>query len=151
MTITVQPTTDCVLIEGVMAALVDRVTWDQAKNLPPASLLVSNPNVIVLHYTIDGVSGGITVNHGTDTHTLFLPILRGSKALSAARAGVTWLWANTDLECLTTMVFSNRPEVLLFTRLMGFEVVDTINLGETDHGVPITRTNFILRRHKLCL
>jgi hypothetical protein len=146
MTITVQPTTDCALIEGVMAALLAEVTWDQAKDLPAAGLLVADPDVFVLHYTMDGVSGGITVNKGSDTHTLFLPHMRGSKALAAARAGIAWVWSNTRLDSLTTMVLSNRKEVLLFTRLLGFELTTTTDHGDTQYGVPVQRHHFILRR-----
>lgn len=146
MLITVQPTTDTALIDSVMAALRTDVTSDQHDKVPAASALLATPNVTVLAFTIDGANGGIVVLAGDEVHTLFLPVLRGSKAIQAAEQGLAWIWANTGLESISSYVLGHRREVLMFTRMVGFTATSTVDLGDTVNGVPVTRTYFTIRR-----
>jgi hypothetical protein len=148
--ITIDRTRDAALIDRITAELKPYVTWDQAQKLPDGKTLVETPGCYIVAVSVDGVVRGLGVLNGNEVHTLFLENLRGKLALDAARMGLKWFFAHTELDEIVSFAFSHRPEVIMFAKLVGMTETNIEDPGFTYDGAPIKRHNFSIMRDKLC-
>ena len=140
------PTRDVQLIDSVISALLPHLVTDQFPTFLSAAELIARPDTKALSVYANGALGGVVLLVGNEVHTLFLPSLRGAKATRAAREVLNHIWTRTKLTYLTSYAYSNRPEVLLFARLMGFHVTGDVDDGSTINGQRVVRTNLRLEK-----
>lgn len=139
--------TDLAFIKAVYFTLKPTICTDQFPGIPELEELSKSDNVMFVQVGEEGKAPeGLAAFYGQEVHTLFLPSLRGARALKAARAVLAWVWENTKFPAITSFVYSNRPDVAVFARLMGFEFTGSYSDGTTINGVPVTTNTLALLR-----
>ena len=138
---------DPTFVDDVIAQLLPQLITDQYPTVEPAGVLMQRPDVTFIQVGEKGKTPeGLGGLYGDVIHTLFLPSLRGGRAVRAAQTAIDWVWDNTNLPAIRSFVFSHRPEVALFARLLGFEFYGAAESGATVGGVPVDKYNLALKR-----
>jgi len=144
--IEVQRCYDADFIDDVMLKLLPYISTDQYPAHVSARSVMTHPEFVFISVRFENVLSGLVMLVRNEVHTMFLPPLRGKNAVLAGREVLKWIWANTPFTKITSYAYSNRPEVKLFARIMGFHPTTVEDDGSTIGGVPVTRTNFSLER-----
>lgn len=99
--------------------------------------LLDQPNVFFLQVRLDGERCGGFLFQDNEVHTMLLPPLRGSLAVSAGKKACDWLRANRDWASLTSYCYSCHPQTLWFAKRVGFVLSHTTDEGVAVNGVPV--------------
>ena len=140
--LSIQRSRDAAYLHGLLDRLRPLVTSDQhtGKEFGVADFAAAldSDHLLFLEAGIDGerCGGFAVISEGTRqvVHTMLLPPARGSLAVKIGRAGLRWVWKNTDHAELYSYCFEDRPEVMLFARLCGFAHYETTDDGSTVNG-----------------
>lgn len=143
---TVERTEDARLIRRVMVALGDEILFDEYPEIPDVEPALANPGFLACKVQEGDEVLGIVLCVDFELHTLFLPGLRGARALRAARETLAWLWENTQTPVLRSYFYSHQRQAGLFGRLLGFRAVPSSLPVLHVHGKPVYRTDLILNR-----
>jgi hypothetical protein len=150
--ISVRPTEDIEFITSVFRQLFDQIRTDQVTDFELVAVSIEavpqlrDIKPIFIEVEVNGTRCGVVMYLQGELHTMFLPSLRGAQAVRAARKVLSWFWENTDDSTLRSYVYSNRPEVRLFARILGFSETQTFDDGSTINGVTVLRTDLVLSR-----
>jgi hypothetical protein len=141
--IEVQRCYDADFIDDVMNFLLPEISTDQTPATVSSGSVMDNPDFIFLSV---GDREGFVMLVRDEVHAAFMPSLRGRRAIQAGKAVLSWIWDNTSLPTLKAYVYSHRPDVRFFARIMGFHPTTVENDGSTVNGISVLKTNFLLPR-----
>ncbi len=144
--ITVEPTTDTDYMQEVISnPKVYQDTKDDS--LPPSPAFVDfqglmEAGVVFLKAIRDGISAGIFMfvpkGRGVyEAHTILLPNCRGSAAIKAARAAVSWMFGRTICREVRSYSFSDTPAVQWFAKAVGLHEISRQPHPSTRGGKPV--------------
>lgn len=146
MDLIIQRSHDWAHLDGLIVRLRRLVTTDQYPADESTATLLGMDGVYFIEAVVDGArSGGFLVIptiDGASMHSLLTPPARGGVALRAIKLGLRWVWEHTELQALIAAIRSDRPEVLIFAKLCGFQHYLTEDLGCTVGGKRAT-TKFL--------
>lgn len=143
---TVTQTTDARLIREVMLALGDEILFDEFPEVPEVEPALANPAFLCLKVEDHRGVHGIVLCVDFELHTLFLPSLRGARAIRAGSDVLRWLWENTETPSLRSYFYSHQPHVGRFARLMGFTTKASEQPPLHVNGKAVFRTDLVLNR-----
>lgn len=118
---------DVAFIDHVFTTLKPLLDSEYLSEIPPAEKLLAAPGFVFISVAQDGNKEGLVMLVDNEIHTLFLPSLRGGRAVRAGREILRWIWANTTFPAVRSFVAPNRPEVAYFARILGFDFVGEAN------------------------
>jgi hypothetical protein len=143
---TVQWTRNPVVVNRVLTALGGEILFDEYPAIPDVEAAFHDQNFRCIEVSEDGVIHGVVLCVNFELHTLFLPSLRGGRAMRAGREVLRWLWENTEAPVLRSYFYSHQPHVGRFARLMGFIPKASNQPPLHVNGEAVYRTDLILNR-----
>lgn len=148
--IEILPCTDAAYVDWLLVELRDQIAPDGYEDVAPsvtAACWLDRADVLCVEVRINGSRSGVFLflpeNGGMTVHTLLVPPARGALAIEVGKTALRWVWKNTIWPRLHSYCYEPHKHTLLFAKLCGFRVADTISDNTTIDNMPV-RTHLLV-------